>query len=399
MSLHKNSNGKSWVYQTYTYFGSDDGNKIRVAKSLGMITKKEAQQKAKNFDEEYRRLDKEYERDPSKGGSKKPPNPYTKVKDRWLKDCEQKVKLNELSPTTFRHHKSNIGIFTDWYLQEFGNRRIERIDTQHIEQYRIERSTQSLSPNTISINLRTVRTFLKWCVEKDYIENSPFTDDIKIPKYVKRTDEDIPQGETWKSIHDFICDGINNPKSESKVIENFNDSWLNHVLFIMCKTAMRGGEVLRLKWNKDKDDQPNQRKPYSYLSHDLSEIHIFSKGTYGRIPINDELKSFFVRLKESKRGRYVFTPPNCERPYDKSRFGKKYREIMRELGYVDSENNLLYTAHTIRHAVVTDLLRKGVNMYDISKLCRHSSIKTTMDIYGHLQPSDLISVMDKIGRA
>ena len=72
---------------------------------------------------------------------------------------------------------------------------------------------------------------------------------------------------------------------------------------------------------------------------------------------------------------------------------------MRELGYVDSENNLLYTAHTIRHAVVTDLLRKGVNMYDISKLCRHSSIKTTMDIYGHLQPSDLISVMDKIGRA
>ena len=56
-----------------------------------------------------------------------------------------------------------------------------------------------------------------------------------------------------------------------------------------------------------------------------------------------------------------------------------------------------YKPHSIRHSVVSDLISKGINLYSISKLLRHTDIRTTINIYGHLLPSDLEDVMKKIG--
>ena len=41
--------------------------------------------------------------------------------------------------------------------------------------------------------------------------------------------------------------------------------------------------------------------------------------------------------------------------------------------------------HTLRHYVATRLLSNGVEMMVVSRILGHESIKTTVDIYGHLQ--------------
>ena len=47
---------------------------------------------------------------------------------------------------------------------------------------------------------------------------------------------------------------------------------------------------------------------------------------------------------------------------------------------------------------MADLLDKNTNIYTIQKLLRHSDIRTTLNIYGHLMPNKLTEVMDIIGQ-
>ena len=56
---------------------------------------------------------------------------------------------------------------------------------------------------------------------------------------------------------------------------------------------------------------------------------------------------------------------------------------MVNLKLVDDDDKPKYSPHSIRHSVVSDLIQKGEQMYNIQKLLRHSSIRTTMDIYSH----------------
>ncbi|OQA92180.1 MAG: Tyrosine recombinase XerD [Elusimicrobia bacterium ADurb.Bin231] len=65
------------------------------------------------------------------------------------------------------------------------------------------------------------------------------------------------------------------------------------------------------------------------------------------------------------------------------------RKIMKKAGIPGS------SFHTLRHTFASSLAIAGVDLYRISKLLGHSSIKTT-EIYAHLQPSDLIETIKKL---
>jgi site-specific recombinase XerD len=70
---------------------------------------------------------------------------------------------------------------------------------------------------------------------------------------------------------------------------------------------------------------------------------------------------------------------------------------MNNLGLVDDDQKSKYSPHSIRHSVVSDLLGKGENLYTISKILRHSDIRTTINIYGHLLKEDVLESLEKIG--
>ncbi|MBB4060041.1 site-specific recombinase XerD [Salinibacter ruber] len=61
-----------------------------------------------------------------------------------------------------------------------------------------------------------------------------------------------------------------------------------------------------------------------------------------------------------------------------------------------SKFSIPYTSHSIRHGVVTHLLRQGVPVYKVGKIVGHSSEKTT-ERYSHFIPDDLEDVMDLLG--
>ncbi len=53
-----------------------------------------------------------------------------------------------------------------------------------------------------------------------------------------------------------------------------------------------------------------------------------------------------------------------------------------------------FGAHADRHFFATQLIRKGVSIYKVSKILGHSSVQTTESTYVHLMPVDLLGITD-----
>jgi integrase len=53
-----------------------------------------------------------------------------------------------------------------------------------------------------------------------------------------------------------------------------------------------------------------------------------------------------------------------------------------------------FGAHAVRHYFATQLIRKGVNIYKVSKILGHSSVQITESTYVHLMPVDLLGITD-----
>jgi len=398
-SIYKDKNGYSY-YQTYTFFNSLDGKKKKVQKSIpASYNKSQIKNESDLWDDFYNQIDENYK---SKNPFQKPPTPLSLISQKFMDEHIKKEKIGDISTSTLRIHRENLNLFKRWFLNEYSDRNVHRITTAEIDEYRTYRRKLNLSDNTIRINLRTVRTFFAWCLKNNYIEYTPFTEDIDIPSYKKRSGEEIPLGRDWNKLYGFIDKSISYKTKGTEGEEKFRkfneNDWFKYVIYIMCNTGMRPGEVRILKWKKGKRDSTSQRHSYSYLNKDFSKIHIFFKGSYGEIPSTTKLKKLFHQLSKSRANNtYVFQSPVTELYYDKSIFNKMFRKLCVNLNMVDSDGKNLYVPHSIRHSVVSNLLKQNVSIGKISTLLRHSSIRTTMDIYGHLLPKDLENVMEKIG--
>lgn len=66
-------------------------------------------------------------------------------------------------------------------------------------------------------------------------------------------------------------------------------------------------------------------------------------------------------------------------------FLRAVQRAAKKAGLETDESKEPVGIHTLRHYVATKLLESGVEMYVVSRILGHESIKTTVDIYGHLQ--------------
>ena len=107
------------------------------------------------------------------------------------------------------------------------------------------------------------------------------------------------------------------------------------------------------------------------------------------------------RFNNRGNNEYVFTNPNTGGRYSKEWLVNNFRKLIKGLGLVDKKTQEdLFTPHSIRHGVISELLNKGVPIQDISKvLYRHSKIGTTYDIYGHIQSGKGKSILDTLSNA
>ena len=70
-------------------------------------------------------------------------------------------------------------------------------------------------------------------------------------------------GKDWKKLYEFIEKSIpykpKGTKGEFRFRKFNENDWFKYVIYIMCNSGMRGGEVRLLKWKK------NIRKRFDFM--------------------------------------------------------------------------------------------------------------------------------------
>ena len=200
-----------------------------------------------------------------------------------------------------------------------------------------------MKPNTIKNDLTYLRTFFKWVVRENYIQDNPFNHEIKMPKYQASSTDKIPMGEDWERLYDFIQKSLRfipNTDDEKKKWTWFNNNQdFREVIYFMLNTAMRGGEVLILKWQADPTDIGEPRFPYAHLNRDMKTITIYFKRT---LTTNFELPSGCImmikeRYKNKGDNKYVFTNQNTGGRYSKEWLVNNFRKLIKGRGLVDKK--------------------------------------------------------------
>jgi len=167
--------------------------------------------------------------------------------------------------------------------------------------------------------------------------------------------------------------------------------------------ALRRGEALGLRWSDI--DFPNrtatiagqlQRRRARY-SQEGDRLHWAEPKTDASIAIID-LPEFVVEALAAHRDRekvlrhysedgYVFTS-STGTPLEPDNITHRFPEFLRQRGMRHQR------FHDLRHSAASLLLAKGVPLWMVSKILRHSGLSITTDVYGHLLKQTSVEAAD-----
>ncbi len=221
------------------------------------------------------------------------------------------------------------------------------------------------SAKTIRNRLLALRSFFRWCRERQLIQNDP-TEFIPKPKLPKSLPKSLSLNEAEK-----LLDWTRHIRYYYKFEKNRAIAIISMFLY----TGIRINELYNLKMNDVKLEekilmvicgkgQKDRKIPLNY-----SLIQTLKKYLIDREKRKVECPYFFVSLKTDQRmSRNVV-----------KRLVIKLRE----------KSGIYFYPHILRHTFATLMLEGGCNLYTLSKLMGHSDIKTTTIYLGtstlHLQ--------------
>lgn len=191
---------------------------------------------------------------------------------------------------------------------------------------------------------------------------------------------DLIPPQNWRKVTRFKQSKgrieFHTPAEIKQILDIFNEEW-QLVVLLGCRAGLRKGEIAGLKW-ADVDFLNNQL----YIAPHKTEKHRF-------VPIADDLRAALEQARERNKGKeYVINVGHAE-----NRGSKDYLSVY----YLKATSVLPFHCflHKLRHTFASHLVQAGVDLYRVSKLLGHSSIKMT-EIYAHLAPTDLISAIKKL---
>lgn len=133
--------------------------------------------------------------------------------------------------------------------------------------------------------------------------------------------------------------------------------------------GLRRGEMANLRW-QDVDFKNNQ----IYVAPDKTDRHRY-------VPMTTALRKALEIAQNGAKSEFVVDVGRAESRNSKDFLTSYYPRIAKAAG-VDS------FLHKLRHTFASQLVQNGVDLYSVSKLLGHSSIKMT-EIYAHLVPDSL----------
>ena len=244
------------------------------------------------------------------------------------------------------------------------------IDHLMLRSYLAHLRDSGRSKATMARKLASLRTFLKYLVREEIMEDNPAAD-MRTPRKEKRLPTVLDEAQVRKLIE----------QPDTSTFLGLRD---RAILEILYSTGIRAselvganiedadliGEVIKVRGKRKKER----------LAH---------LGSYATAAINDYLDA--RRLQP--RG-----PMFDKRALILNRFGQRLsdRSLRRTINKYFRQAALLLkvTPHTLRHSFATHLLDRGADLRSVQELLGHESLQTTQ-IYTHVSTERLKKVYEK----
>lgn len=262
------------------------------------------------------------------------------------------------SEDTIFSYKNDLEKFFNF----FKNVSIKNINKDDLRNYLKYLNDSNLSEKSISHNISTLRSFYKFLVAEEYLDNNlvMFIDLPKLPK-------NLPNVLSVEEVDQLLdIDVFDKYSARNKAM-----------LELMYSSGLRISELINLK--------------VVDISLDEALVRVFGKGSKERIvPIGDcalnALKTYiFVYRKDllkKQSSDYLFLSSLGDK-MSRQAFFKIIKAIA-----IDKNIKTEISPHTLRHSFATHMLNYGADLRSIQELLGHSDIATTQ-IYTHISKNKI----------
>ncbi len=273
---------------------------------------------------------------------------FDDMKDEYLViiDGQKKPKTVQREETVFR----TLRLFIP-------NEKIRNISASTIRQYAHYRIDEcKVSPATVNTELRTLKSFFNILIAHDYVQINPIMSVKLLPVENKE-----PQT--------FSDDEI------EKILNQVDDPNYMDLIQMYLHTGARRAELLL----------PN----FTWENVDFAGKMIRLRGKFDKerlVPLDNKAFDILHKRKFQQKLEHPFN-------FDYHYMYKKIKKYITDAGIKNG------TLHGFRRSFGSKLVQSGVDIYVVSKLLGHSSIKVTEQAYIHLLDSNLkdgVSLLDAI---
>lgn len=233
-----------------------------------------------------------------------------------------------------------------------GSKAVGKVTLEDFEEWVSERRENDIAINTINRDLKPVRWILDYAVEKGYIEKNPM-DSLKGLKGGNIHDRWMTEEEVGKLLQAAI---------------DLGDMELADFMAVGVNTGFRLGNLERLTARDIDGDL-------------LMAVQTKSGTPYG-IPISPDIEPILRRLvRQNPTGPLLIGRDN--------NVGERFRAAARKAGlYTSKDDTDRVTIHTLRHTFAVLYLKRGGDIYKLSKLLGHASVAITDKIYARFCPKE-----------
>ncbi|MFD1387532.1 tyrosine-type recombinase/integrase [Oceanobacillus oncorhynchi subsp. oncorhynchi] len=296
----------------------------------------------------------------------------------YLEDCKLHGKP--------AYHENQTHLINKHLTPYFIKSNIPKITKEDIKEFQQHLINSGLNNKTINNIMITVSSIFDVAVDENVIDKNPC-------KGVKNLSIEQKQMKFWtpNQFKEFIS-----------LIDDEKEFLFKVYYTTAYFTGMRCGELLALNWN-DIDTFRKEINVYKSLTYIKKEVIINkpkTKNSIRRISINAKLLELLLKWKREqqilfekyqlKHSDEIHVFQYREIPPTKDIFSRRIRKIC-ERGNLEPIRQ-----HDLRHSHVALLIHQGEDHVTIKERLGHSSITTTIDVYGHLFPNKQRETADKL---
>ncbi len=261
--------------------------------------------------------------------------------------------------------------------EELGALRLDEITRERVEEFVSSLVSKGLAKDTIRLTLATLRKMLNKALRARLIADNPAT---RLGEFYRQAP--IRHREIQPLTNDEVI----------KFLEAVNKHSPKHFALFLCAihTGLRSGELAGLQWG---DFDKNGKFLIIRRGIVRGKINLTKSGKIRKVDVSDALLSALLDLRRKRKELFLAQGknelPETDWIFPNQNGGFRDMKNLKKRHFqkcLEKAGLRSIRFHDLRHTFASLLLQNGESLTYVKEQLGHSSIKITVDIYGHLVP-------------